>query len=515
MELIKLNRFKLAYSDKVLIKANNINIQSSQKIGLIGNNGVGKTSLLRVLMGENDTFIVSGNIIKNCKLIMVPQIMEASEKSGGEQEKAAIISAFSQLEKYSNSLLMLDEPTSNLDISQQNWLVNALNKIHHSMIIVSHDRNFLNKTVNTIWSIQDKHIRVFKGNYSKYHENIEKEEKEKEKIYLEEVKKITKLKRAQNIYKERALHATKKKRNMSQSDWKIKDSSGIQKRLFRVSKQLGSKVTKRSQKLKKPKVYHPITLKNFAKQNYFDKKASLVRINKQSININNKKLFQINNEIKIKNGDKIILSGKNGSGKSVFLSQLVDGNLDFWKNSKIKIGYFNQNLFSKSRNVNSIISEIQKQSIFDNTTTMQLLGDLHLTNVMTHKICTLSGGELICYKLAKILLGDHNFLVLDEPTNFLDITSIRALESFIKNYPFALILVSHDKSFINNLNFKILRIHNNRLINNSSIKYRKTKSETELQLLKFRLNQMIQNEKISFTEIQDLKRKIEELEGIK
>ncbi|MFM9745217.1 hypothetical protein ACKI2C_47520, partial [Streptomyces brasiliscabiei] len=85
----------------------------------------------------------------------------------------------------------------------------------------------------------------------------------------------------------------------------------------------------------------------------------------------------------------------------------------------------------------------------------------------------------------------------------------------IKNYPFALILVSHDKSFINNLNFKILRIHNNRLINNSSIKYRKTKSETELQLLKFRLNQMIQNEKISFTEIQDLKRKIEELEGIK
>lgn len=80
MELIKLNRFKLAYSDKVLIKANNINIQSSQKIGLIGNNGVGKTSLLRVLMGENDTFIVSGNIIKNCKLIMVPQIMEASEK---------------------------------------------------------------------------------------------------------------------------------------------------------------------------------------------------------------------------------------------------------------------------------------------------------------------------------------------------------------------------------------------------------------------------------------------------
>lgn len=142
MELIKLNRFKLAYSDKVLIKANNINIQSSQKIGLIGNNGVGKTSLLRVLMGENDTFIVSGNIIKNCKLIMVPQIMEASEKSGGEQEKAAIISAFSQLEKYSNSLLMLDEPTSNLDISQQNWLINALNKIHHSMIIVSHDRNF-------------------------------------------------------------------------------------------------------------------------------------------------------------------------------------------------------------------------------------------------------------------------------------------------------------------------------------------------------------------------------------
>lgn len=513
MELIKLNHFKLAYSDKVLIKANSINIQSNQKIGLIGDNGVGKTSLLRVFMGENDSFVISGDIIKNCKLIMVPQIMEASGKSGGEQEKDAIISAFSQLEEYSNSLLMLDEPTSNLDINQQKWLISALNKLHHSMIIVSHDRNFLNKTVNTIWSIQDKHIRVFKGIYSKYQESIEKEEKEKEKIYLEEVKKITKLKRAQHIYKERALRATKKKRNMSQSDWKIKDSSGIQKRLFRVSKQLENKVIKRSQKLEKPKVYHPITLKNFVKQSFLDKKVSLVRINKQNININDKKLFQINNEIKIKNGDKIILSGRNGSGKSVFLSQLVDGNLDFWKNPKIKIGYFGQNLFSKSKDTNSIISEIQKQSIFDNTTTMQLLGDLHLTKVMTQKICTLSGGELICYKLAQILLGDYNFLVLDEPTNFLDITSIRALESFIKNYPFSLILVSHDKIFINNLNFKVLRIHNNRLINNPHINYQKTKSSTELQLLKFRLNQMIQNDKISITEIKDVKRKIEELGG--
>lgn len=513
MELIRLSSFRLAYSDKVLLEADNVNVKSNQKIGIIGNNGVGKTSLLRALMRDDDSFIISGKIIRNCKIIMVPQIIEYSEKSGGEQEKESIVDALIQLKKDTNSLLILDEPTSNLDISQQKWLISKLNKIHQSIIIVSHDRNFLNKTVNTIWDVKDKHIRVFKGNYFQYQERVEQEEKEKERVYIEETKKIKKLKHAQHIYKERALHATKRKKSISQSDWKTKDSSGIERRLFRVSKQLEKKADKRSQNLKKPKVYKSITLKNIELKNILSNNESIVRINKQSISIKNKKLFQINNEIKLKNGDKLILSGKNGSGKSVFLSQLVDGKLDIWKNSKVKIGYFSQNLSLKHKKTNSVISEIQQQSIFDNTTTMQLLGDLHLTKVIHNKISTLSGGELICYKLAQILLGDYNFLVLDEPTNYLDINSIKALEMFIKKYPFALILVSHDQSFIESLNFKTLRIFDNKLIDDSYLKYERHHSDNDLQLLKFKFNQMIQDDAIPINEIKQIKKKIEEIEG--
>lgn len=514
MELIRLSNFKLAYPDKVLLKTVNINVQSDQRIGLIGNNGVGKTSFLRILMGEKDVATVSGNIIKNCKLIMVPQIMSYSEKSGGEQEKASIINALIQLKMFPNSLLLLDEPTSNLDINQQKWLVNELNKVHKSMIIVSHDRDFLNKVVNVIWDIKDKHIRVFKGNYSQYQRRVEQEKKEKEKVYLEETRKIKKLRRAQYIYRDRALHATKKKKSISQSDWKIKDSSGIEKRLFRVSKQLESKAITKKQKLEKPKVYHSITLKNFVRNNSLNQKESLLRINKQEIRIKGEELFQIKNEIKIKNGDKLILSGENGSGKSVFLAQLVEKKLDSWRSPKAKIGYFSQNLSSKYKDDNRIISEIKKQSIFDNTTTMQLLGDLHLTRVMSNKISTLSGGELICYKLAQILLGDYNFLVLDEPTNFLDINSIRALELFVKKYPFALILVSHDQNFVNNLNFKTLKIQNNQLINESYVIDRQSKFNNDLQLMKFKLSQLIQDEEVSINEVKELKRKIEELEGL-
>lgn len=513
MELIRLSNFKLAYSDKVLLKNVNINVQYDQKIGLIGNNGVGKTSFLRILMGEKDLATVSGNIKKNCKLIMVPQIISYSEKSGGEQEKASIINALIQLKMFPDSLLLLDEPTSNLDINQQKWLVSELNKVHKSMIIVSHDRDFLNKVVNVIWDIKDKNIRVFKGSYSQYQKKVRQEEKEKERVYIEENREIKKLRRAQYIYRERALHATKKKKNISQSDWKIKDSSGIEKRLFRVSKQLENRAVEKSQNLKKPKIYHPITLKNFIKDESLNQKESLVRINKQEISIKGKRLFQINNEIKIANGDKLVLFGENGSGKSVFLAQLVEKKLDSWRSSKAKIGYFSQNISSKAKDNNTLISEIQKQSIFDNTTTMQLLGDLHLTRVMSNKISTLSGGELICYKLAQILLGDYNFLVLDEPTNFLDINSIKALELFVKKYPFALILVSHDQSFVNNLNFKTLKIQNNQLINEFYVRDEQPKFNNDLQLMKFRLSQLIQDEDVSINEIKALKRKIEELEG--
>ncbi|MCT7861749.1 MAG: ATP-binding cassette domain-containing protein, partial [Lactobacillus crispatus] len=141
------------------------------------------------------------------------------------------------------------------------------------------------------------------------------------------------------------------------------------------------------------------------------------------------------------------------------------------------------------------------------------LGDLHVTRVMSNKISTLSGGELICYKLAQILLGDYNFLVLDEPTNFLDINSIKALELFVKKYPFALILVSHDQSFVNNLNFKTLKIQNNQLINEFYVRDEQPKFNNDLQLMKFRLSQLIQDEDVSINEIKALKRKIEELEG--
>lgn len=137
-------------------------------------------------------------------------------------------------------------------------------------------------------------------------------------------------------------------------------------------------------------------------------------------------------------------------------------------NSALKIGLFNQDLFS-TISKDKVFSSIIEESIFDRSSTMQLLGDLHLINVSNYHVDQLSGGQLVCYNLVKLLVGDYDLILLDEPTNFLDISSVKALEEFIINYPFAAVVVSHDQEFIKNLNLDSWKIENKHLIDTKYI----------------------------------------------
>ena len=223
-------------------------------------------------------------------------------------------------------------------------------------------------------------------------------------------------------------------------------------------------------------------------------------------------MFNITQEVNLAYGSKIVLTGQNGVGKTVFLEQVKDRKLHGFYNPQLKIGYFNQNIVT-SQTDKTLFDSLFATSIFDDSSTMQVLGDLHLRQYGDHKISDLSGGQLVCFNLAKIITGQYNLLLLDEPTNFLDIASINALAEFVKVYPFAMILVSHDQAFIKQLKVERWQIKNGLLLTSQAQKVKQQKrNNNELELLKFKLDQLMLDSKASISEIKQVKAKIQELQ---
>ena len=519
MELIKIDYLQIDVAASKLLTVSNLSINSRQKIGLIGNNGAGKTTLMKILAQEKftDLFTIKGAVINNCNFAYVPQLLDAGDKSGGQREKLVLSRAVAKLKNMPNGLLLLDEPTSNLDITQQQWLIKIINKSKIACLIVSHDQNFLDRVCNSIWYIQDQNVHNYSGTYQEFRSFRQDEQKRAETIYEQKEKHLEQLERSYNQHFNKARTFSRNKKGLSSSDWRSK-SLGKQKtanNVIRATKSLANRINKEKGELKKPPVHHAITLKNGNKEITglsISPKSKSLRLGKQPVNAYGQKLFSITQEVNLAYGSKIVLTGQNGVGKTVFLEQVKDRKLEGFYNPQLKIGYFNQNIVISQTN-KTLLDSLFATSIFDDSSTMQVLGDLHLRQYGERKISELSGGQLVCFNLAKIITGQYNLLLLDEPTNFLDIASINALAEFVRDYPFAIILVSHDQAFIKQLKVERWQIKDGRLIISQSQKKRAQEgSDNELELLKFKLDQLMLDSKASISEIKQVKAQIQELQ---
>lgn len=450
MLLLEAHQLKLYVKDRLLMDVPNLQIHRHDRIGLIGRNGSGKTTLLNILAGKQPP--EHGKVIRYATHKLLPQLKRMDTmKSGGEVTQEYIVDAIAE----NPEILFADEPTTNLDTEHIEWLEKSLKNWRGAYVIVSHDRAFLDSLCTKIWEINEGRLNEFKGNYSSYERQKERMLREQKQAYEKYVQKKEQLKEALKLKEKKANRATKKPKKVSASESKITGAKPYfakkQKKLQQTAKAIQTRLDK-LEKVEKPKEVEPIKMSLPHIENI--KGRIIIRVQDVSAQFGERMLWKPAS-FSVKGGDKLAIIGANGSGKTTLIKKLIQQDEGIILSPAIKIGYFSQHgeelLLEKS-----ILENVSITSNQDETLIRTVLARLHFFRDDVYKpIHVLSGGERVKVALAKLLVSDVNTLVLDEPTNFLDIEAVKALESLIKEYEGSVIFVSHDRRFIRNLATRI------------------------------------------------------------
>lgn len=363
---------------------------------------------------------------------------EFNKLSGGEKS----VVAFASLMINNPSILLLDEPTNHLDIDTLEWLEKYLKNYNGTVLISSHDRYFLDKVTTKTVLIERGKEEIFHGNYSYYLEENERRIVSEFEDYKNQEKKIEAMKQKIKKLQEFGRLA------FPGGEPFFKRAASIQKRLDKL------------ELLDKPLAKKELPLDFEIK--YRSGKESLV-VKGLDIKVGETQLLN-NINFTIKYGDRVCLMGKNGTGKSTLIKnilQSINNNSDKIKlGSNVIIGYIEQEI--KFDNENTTVLE-EARKVFDGTETMLrsvLSKFLFYGDNIYKRVGTLSGGEKVRLKLFELIQKKANFLILDEPTNHIDIDTKEMLEEALKEYKGTILFISHDRYFINKLSNKILYIEN-------------------------------------------------------
>lgn len=467
--MIRIKNLIKYYGDRKLFEVENLEILSNEKVGLVGINGTGKTTLLNIIMKKedfdggtlnvsNDLFLVEKENFLNIhpKVYKLFNLKKDDHYSLGEISKLNIFSALEN-----DEFLLIDEPTANLDIKSITKLEDALISREVGFLIVSHDRDFLNKTCNKIIEIENEKINVYTGNYDDFKNTKALNFKTQMREYNKYKSKVKRLNEVKNHFKEVSESIKTSPKRFGNSEARINKMGG-QKNKKKVDKTVKA-VQSRIDKLeKKERPHEDDIIRLTIPDKDRIKSKQVIHGENFSKSFGSKIIFK-NVSIKLDSYSKYALIGDNGTGKSTLIKMILE-NENIKTHNKLKIGYYSQQ--NEILDINkSIIENIKENNIYDETLTRIVLARLLFKrDDIYKKVSYLSEGEKTKVKLAKLLLGDYNFLIFDEITNYLDINSLEVLEQLLIEYDRPLILISHDRKFINSISNKLLIIKNKDII---------------------------------------------------
>ncbi|MDQ0155701.1 Vga family ABC-F type ribosomal protection protein [Robertmurraya andreesenii] len=458
MLLLDAQNVKLYIKDRLLFDLERLQIHSGARIGLVGKNGSGKTSLLEVLTGQRTCDSGTIHTYGICELL--PQLKKKdSTKSGGEITQEYIVDALTR----NPELLLADEPTTHLDTAHIEWLEKKLGNWQGALLIVSHDREFLDALCTTIWELQDGRIKEYIGNYSDYVRQKELETKSHEAAYEKYEKKKKQLEEALILKEKKAARATKSPKKVSPSEARITGAKPYfakkQKKLQKTVKAIETRIEK-LEKVEKIRDT-PALQMDLPNEETFKGKIVL-RAEKIEGHVGQRTLWSKVSFL-VRGGDKLAIIGPNGSGKTTLLKKIIHQTEGITLSPAMKFGYFSQTI-DQLNTSKSILENVQETSKQTETFIRIVLARLHFFREDVYKkVGVLSGGERVKVALAKLFVSDINTLILDEPTNFLDIEAVEALESLLLEYSGTILFVSHDRRFISNIATRILIIEDERI----------------------------------------------------
>lgn len=467
--MINIHKLTKNIADRQLFEIERLTIDKNDKVALIGDNGTGKTTFLSIILGLDREYSGEINVDMPLSYLLnydskdtffsdeiysLAKLRSDDKYSPGEYQRLKLAQLLSDDFKFP----LMDEPTSHLDIGQKEKLIDQLLSRKVGYLIISHDRDFINRTCNKIFELEHGKIQEYNGDYNFYLEEREKRRKFQKKEYTNYVKEKRRLENlATQIEKQSQKVRTTPKR-MGNSEARLHKMGGQEnkKKLDKQVKAVESRINHLEIK-EKPKEEVEIRLSIPDKKKIQSK--ILIRAEDLSKKFTNKVLFEKSN-FTIENNSKIALIGENGTGKTTLLNMILDKE-NIWVHPHLKIGYYSQ-MSDILKEDKSILENVLDTSIYDETITRIILARLGFKNTNVLKIVKiLSDGEKAKVKLAKVLTSDFNFLIFDEPTNFLDIRAIESLEKLLKSYDRPFIFVTHDEEFINNIANTLLIIKDN------------------------------------------------------
>lgn len=453
------------FGAQVLFDNISFSIAEGQKVGLVARNGTGKSTLMSVLMDkeghesgdiiyrrdlkvgyleQSPQFDPEESVLQACfnheddpeKVLKAKQILTQlhitnldqpmGQLSGGQQKRVALANVLITEPDF----LMLDEPTNHLDLEMIEWLEGYLNRGNKTIFMVTHDRFFLDKVCNTILELDDRTIHTYRGNYAYY---LEKRQERMDNLRAE-------IQHSKNLYR-RELDWMRRQPQARGHKARYREDAFYE--LEKVAKQ---RIEDRQVRLKASTVY--IGSKIFECQ----------YVSKAFDDRGQKKVILDNFYYNFARFEKMGIVGNNGTGKSTFIKMLLgevqpdSGKFDIGET--VRFGYFSQEglKFREDQKVIDVITEIADY--------IDLGGDKHMTasqflqfflftpEEQHNYVYKLSGGEKRKLYLCTVLMRNPNFLVLDEPTNDLDIQTLQVLEEYLQDFAGCVIVVSHDRYFM-------------------------------------------------------------------